>query len=84
MGGGKMIITDKQLSAIEYALALAEYFCEEQEQGRPQTISDWQTVNNALEVIKQVKKTSEDYQEIDLTQWEVELDVYNHNQRGQQ
>lgn len=84
MGGGKMIITDKQLSAIEYALALAEYFCEEQEQGRPQAISDWQTVNNALEAIKQVKKTSEDYQEIDLTQWEVELDVYNYNQRGQQ
>lgn len=79
-----MIITDKQLSAIEYALALAEYFCEGQEQGRPQTISDWQTVNNALEAIKQVKKTSEDYQEIDLTQWEVELDVYNYNQRGQQ
>ena len=79
-----MIITDKQLSAIEYALALAEYFCEEQEQGRPQAISDWQTVNNALEAIKQVKKTSEDYQEIDLTQWEVELDVYNHNQKGQQ
>jgi hypothetical protein len=79
-----MKITDKQLSAIEYALALAEYFCEEQEQGRPQTISDWKTVNNALEAIKQVKKTSEDYQEIDLTQWEVELDVYNHNQRGQQ
>lgn len=79
-----MIITDKQLSAIEYALALAEYFCEEQEQGRLQTISDWQTVNNALDAIKQVKKTSEDYQEIDLTQWEVELDVYNHNQRGQQ
>ena len=79
-----MKITDKQLSAIEYALALAEYFCEEQEQGRPQAISDWQTVNNALEVIKQVKKTSEDYQEIDLTQWEVELDVYNYNQRGQQ
>ena len=23
-------------------------------------------------------------EEIDLTQWEVELDVYNHNQRGQQ
>lgn len=79
-----MKITDKQLSAIEYALALAEYFCEEQEQGRPQAISDWETVNNALEVIKQVKKTSEDYQEIDLTQWEVELDVYNYNQRGQQ
>ena len=79
-----MNITDKQLSAIEYALALAEYFCEEQEQGRPQVISDWQTVNNALEAIKQVKKTSEDYQEIDLTQWEVELDVYNYNQRGQQ
>lgn len=78
-----MIITDKQLSAIEYALTLAEYFCEDQEQGQPQTKSDWDTVNNALEAIKQIKKTSEDYQEIDLTQWEVELDVYNYNQRGQ-
>jgi hypothetical protein len=76
-----MQITDKQLSAIEYALCLAEYFCEDQEQGRAQAVSDWDTVNKAIKAIKEIKKTSSDYKEIDLTQWEVELDVYN-NSKG--
>jgi hypothetical protein len=83
MGESKMIINEEQLSAIEYALCLAEYFCEDQEQGRAQAISDWDTVNNAIKAIKEIKKTSSDYKEIDLTQWEVELDVYNYSQRGQ-
>ena len=52
-----MQITKKQLANIEYALQLAEYFCDEHESGsdQEQNKDDWQTYNDAIEAIKQIK-----------------------------
>lgn len=52
-----MQITKKQLSDIESALYLAEYFCDEREGGsdQDQNQRDWETYNDAIEAIKQIK-----------------------------
>jgi hypothetical protein len=54
-----MQITDKQLSAIEYALQLAEYFCDEHDSGfhPEQSESDWKTYNNAMKALKEIKES---------------------------
>ena len=56
-----MQITKQQLSAIEYALELARYFCDEHNDGfhAEQNASDWETYENAMEVIRQLKVKSD-------------------------
>lgn len=53
-----MQITKQQLSDIESALYLAEYFCDEHSSGfscQEQNKEDWQTYHDAIEAIKQIK-----------------------------
>ena len=48
-------ITQEQLNKLEYALVLAHYFVEGQEQGTDQNKIDQQTADTAQEIILQVE-----------------------------
>lgn len=56
-----MQITKEQFSAIEYALQLAEYFCDEHESGmdQEQNQRDWETFNDAMKAMKEISESGE-------------------------
>jgi hypothetical protein len=56
-----MYITKQQFNAIEYALQLAEYFCDEHESGsdQEQNQRDWETFNDAMKAMKEILETQE-------------------------
>jgi hypothetical protein len=51
-----LTITREQLKQIEYALTLAEYFVDGQEQGTPLHRSDSETLRDALIAIDEIRK----------------------------
>lgn len=50
-----MQITKEQLNKIEYAMQLAEYFCEDCPYDADQNKKDWDTLRKAQEVINAIK-----------------------------